>query len=98
MVWVTAACFLLGIVFTIVGNFGVIAFPDPFTRLQASSTCGTTSVFSILIGCIFLTEFGGFTGRIAVLTLFYMITSPVSAHIIGRYAWESGIIPKRGAR
>lgn len=85
--------FLLGVVFNIIGHIGVLVFPDIYTRLQASSTCSTTSVLSILIGCMLLAEWGPMTGRIIVITLFFFITNPISAHIIAEFAWHKGIVP-----
>lgn len=90
-----AIFFGLGIVFSIMGNIGVLLFPDPYTRLQASSTCSTTSILSIFIGCMFMVGWGPMLGRILVITLFFFVTSPVSAHIIARFAWKSGIVPWR---
>ena len=85
----------LGVIFNIMGNIGVLVFPDVYTRLQASSTCSTTSVFSILVGCMFLAEWGPMTGKIIVIALFFFVTNPISAHIIARFAWDSGMIPWR---
>ena len=92
-----AACFFffLGVLFNIMGNIGVLLFPDVYTRLQASSTCTTTSVFSFLIGAILLAGWGPMTGRLLVITLFFFITNPVSAHIIARFAWLNGMVPWR---
>ncbi len=85
----------LGAVFGIMGNLGMIVFPDVYTRLQASSTCSTTSVFSVLVACMIVAGLTPMTGKIAVVTLFFVITSPLGSHIIGRYAWEIGIVPYR---
>ena len=98
----TAAAFIffaLGVLFNIMGNIGVLVFPDVYTRLQASSTCSTTSVLSILIGCFFIAGWGPMTGRLLVITIFFFVTNPISAHIIARFAWQSGIVPwRRGYR
>lgn len=85
----------LGIFFGILGNIGVIQFPDVYTRLQASSKCSVTSLLSILIALMILKGFTPITGRILVITLFFLISSPVASHIIGRRAWEEKIIPWR---
>mgnify|MGYP001062571292 CR=1 FL=1 len=90
-----AAFFVLGAVFNIMGNLGVLIFPDVYTRLQASSTCGTTSVLSFFIGCMLIAGWGPMTGRLLVITLFFFVTSPISAHIIARFAWQTGIVPWR---
>lgn len=95
MSWVALVFFGLGAVFSIMGNLGVLIFPDVYTRLQASSTCSTTSVFSILVGCMIVAGLTPMTGKILVITLFFFITNPISAHIVARYAWECGIVPWR---
>lgn len=93
---IAAAVFLvLGAVFNIMGNLGVLIFPDVYTRLQASSTCSTTSVLSFFIGCMLIAGWGPMLGRLLVITLFFFITSPIAAHIIARFAWQTGIVPWR---
>ncbi len=90
-----AVFFALGAVFNIMGNLGVLIFPGVYTRLQASSTCSTTSVLSFFIGCMLVAGWGPMLGRLLVITLFFFITSPISAHIIARFAWQTGIVPWR---
>jgi multicomponent Na+:H+ antiporter subunit G len=85
----------LGALFAIMGNLGVLVFPDVYTRLQASSTCSTTSVFSVLVACMVVSGFSPITGKLAVITLFFFVTNPISSHIIARYAWESDLVPWR---
>ena len=88
----------LGAVFAIIGNLGVLFFPDVYTRLQASSTCGTTATLSVMLGSILLADFGPMTGKIVVIAFFFLVSSPVSSHIIARYAWKKQMIPWRKAR
>ena len=85
----------LGVVFNLMGNVGVLIFPDSYTRLQASSTCSTTSVISIFIAAMLNSGLDPITGKIIVITLFFFVSSPVSAHIIARYAWNRENIPWR---
>ncbi|WP_321991100.1 monovalent cation/H(+) antiporter subunit G [Marispirochaeta aestuarii] len=93
---IAAAIFFgLGIIFNLMGNIGVLVFPDVYTRLQASSTCATTSVLSFFIGCMFIAGWGPMTGRLIVITIFFFVTNPISAHIIARFAWQNGIVPWR---
>ncbi|MBD3369012.1 cation:proton antiporter [Candidatus Fermentibacteria bacterium] len=77
------------------GNLGVLIFPDVYTRLQASSTCSTTSVLSFFIGCMLIAGWGPMTGRLLVITIFFFITNPIAAHIIARFARQTGIVPWR---
>jgi multicomponent Na+:H+ antiporter subunit G len=87
--------FILGVFFTLTGQLGLLRSPDPFTRMQTSSTCSTTAVLSFLIAAGLLSGFSPFTGKILAVIVFSLITGPVSSHIIARYAWEEGIVPWR---
>ena len=93
--WLVQFFLALGIIFALMGNIGFLIFPDVYTRLQASSTCSTTSVFSFFIAAILSSGFSPISGKIIVLMLFFLISSPVSAHIIAQYAWKREIIPWR---
>jgi multisubunit Na+/H+ antiporter MnhG subunit len=35
------------------------------------------------------------TGQLAVIAIFFFVSSPVAAHIIARYAWRNEVIPWR---
>lgn len=81
----------LAVFFGLVGNLGVLRFPDVYTRLHASAKCSTTTVLSVFIACLILEGFSPLSGRILVITLFFLLTGPVAAHIIGRRAWKRGL-------
>ena len=85
----------MGIFFGVLGNIGVLRFPDFYTRLRASSKCGVTSLLSIFIALMLLKGLTAMTLRILVITIFFLISSPVASHVIGRRAWEQGIAPWR---
>lgn len=95
MNWVTAAFLILGAVFGVMGNLGVLIFPDIYTRLHASSTASTSSVFSVFVACMFAAGWSPMTGKILVIALFFFITNPISSHLIARYAWERDVVPWR---
>jgi len=90
--------FLLGALFASSGHIGLLRAPDLYTRLQSSSTCSTTSVLSFLIAGTLIAGLGPFTGKIVAIIIFFLITAPVTSHIIARYAWEEGIVPWRRPR
>jgi multicomponent Na+:H+ antiporter subunit G len=98
MTWVVQALMALGLFFAVMGNLGVFRFPDIYTRLHASSKCGTTSVFSILLGCMLLEGLSAMTGKIVAISVFFLITTPVASHVIGRCAWQRNVLPWRKQR
>ncbi len=95
MNWLAQLFFLFGIIFSIMGNVGVLLFPDVYTRLQASSTCSTTSVVSVFIAAMLSEGFSPLSGKILVITFFFLITSPVSSYIVARFAWNQDIVAWR---
>ncbi len=95
MNWLILFFLIMGVIFNVIGNLGVLVFPDVYTRLQASSTCGTTAVFSVFIASMLITGLSIMTAKILVITLFFLVSSPVAAHIIARYAWNKEMIPWR---
>jgi multicomponent Na+:H+ antiporter subunit G len=96
--WAAAAFLALGVFFGVVGNLGVLRFPDLYTRLHASAKCSTTTVVSIFVACVLIAGFSTLSGRIMVIALFFLLTGPVTAHIIGRRAWKRGVLPWRRRR
>ncbi len=95
MNWGTVIFIGLGVIFGIMGNLGVLIFPDVYTRLHASSTASTSSVFSIFVACMFAAGWSPMTGKILVIAFFFFITNPISSHLIARYAWEKDVVPWR---
>lgn len=90
--------FVLAIVFGVAGLAGLFRFPDPYSRLQAGSLLGTTSVLSIFIGTLLLSPNGPVAARIVIITLFFLISSPTGSHIVARFAWNIGIFPWKPPR
>ncbi|WP_047981423.1 monovalent cation/H(+) antiporter subunit G [Ornithinibacillus contaminans] len=86
---------LIGAFVTLSASIGIIRFPDIYTRLHAATKASTVGVASVLIGAfIYLyAKEGIVSGKLLIGILFILITAPVSAHMIGRAAHNSGIKP-----
>lgn len=82
-------CILVGFVFGLAGLFGLFRFSDPYSRLHAGSLCGTTAVFSILIGFLLLSPSVAITSRLIVILLFFIVSAPTGSSIVGRFVWQS---------
>lgn len=91
--WAELVLIFLGMGFALLGNIGVFIMPDPYTRLQASATCSTTSVISVILAAMVSSGFSPTTGKLAIILLYFLVSSPLATTIIARYAWESGIVP-----
>lgn len=85
--------FSSAIIFGTAGIIGLFRFPDPYSRLQAGSLCGTTAVFSVFIGSLALASNWAMAGRIIIICCFFLVSSPTGSHIVARFAWNSDISP-----
>jgi multicomponent Na+:H+ antiporter subunit G len=84
---------IIGALISIVATIGAIRFPDVYTRNHAISKSTTLGVLTILLGALFYFMFfeGQFNSRIVLTMLFIFMTAPVSGHLIGRAAYNSGV-------
>lgn len=82
-------CFGAGLVFGISGLLGLYRYKDPLAKLQGSALCGTTAVFSILLGCLALSPTWAFFFRLMVILVFFLISNPLGTHFIAGYVWKN---------
>jgi multicomponent Na+:H+ antiporter subunit G len=88
---------IIGVIFDFFGCIGLIRFPDVYNRLQASAKCVTLGTSGILFGLFIYKGFTA-TGIKALLCLvFIILTAPVSAHVLARGAYRSGVKPWDGS-
>jgi multicomponent K+:H+ antiporter subunit G len=83
------SCFLiLGGVFALLGSYGLVKLPDFYTRLHAPTKATTLGVGGLLIASVvyFSTRGEGLHLEELLITVFLIITAPVSAHLLGRAA------------
>ena len=82
---------LIGSIFTLTAALGLIRLPDLYTRMHAASKAGT------LGSCVMLLALAVFTDDLSVTTralggvAFFLLTAPVSAHLLARAAHASGL-------
>ncbi|MCS6772239.1 MAG: monovalent cation/H(+) antiporter subunit G [Kiritimatiellae bacterium] len=95
----TAFFMTVGSVFMFLAALGVFRMPDLYTRMHAASKVGTVGVICVMMAVAI--HFGdlGVTTRALLIILFFLITAPVAAHMIGRSAffartpmWEGTVI------
>lgn len=80
----------LGTFFVLTAALGVLRFPDVWSRMHASTKAGTIGVLFIMLGVGI--HFAAFDMglRAFSIVLFTMVTSPISAHLMGRAAYYAG--------
>lgn len=90
---VTSACLVIGGAFAIVGALGILRFPDVYTRMHSASKAGTLgSGFCLLAVAVWADDFGVTTRALAGV-LFFLLTAPISAHLLARAALIAGYAP-----
>jgi multicomponent Na+:H+ antiporter subunit G len=83
------ALVVLGLFVMTVGVYGVIRMPDTYTRLHAASKAVFLGVISLLVASL-VTGDEEIILRAALIAVFLMLTTPVSAHVIARAAYRRG--------
>lgn len=84
MEWAVAFFLLLGGSFVLIGSIGLIRMPDFFMRLHGPTKATTLGMGGILLGSIFYFSMSPETISVheLLITLFLLITAPVSAHML----------------
>jgi len=81
----------LGALWMLVAAIGVARMPDLFQRMHASTKSTTLGLALLMLGASL--HFGAvhITARALAVVVFYFITAPVAAHVLGRAAYLSGV-------
>lgn len=82
---------LLGSVFMFLAALGLIRMPDLFMRMHANTKSATLGAGLIMIGTALYFGNSIITTRAILLIVFLFVTVPVSAHMLGRTAYFSGV-------
>lgn len=89
--WLAIAAMALGTALMGIAALGIFRLPDLFMRMHASSKAGALGVaFQLLAVALY---FGQLTVivKVAAGILFFLLTAPVAAHMIGRAAYYVGV-------
>lgn len=78
---------ILGVFIMTVGVYGMIRMPDTYTRLHAASKAVFLGVISLLAASIVTLDVAIIL-RVILIGFFILITTPVSAHVIGKAIYD----------
>ena len=84
---ITSVCVLTGALLSLVAAIGLLRFPDLLTRMHAGTKPQVLGLLLILLGVG--VQFGGpdHVGMLVAVGMFQLLTSPISAHMVGRAAY-----------
>lgn len=87
--WVADALVLLGVFGMTVGIYGIVRMPDVYNKLHAASKVVFLGVTMLLIASA-VTSDAEIILRAILIGVFLILTTPVSAHVVGKAAFLRG--------
>lgn len=91
VLWLGNILILLGAFFVLTGALGVLRMPDFFSRLHPAGVTDSLGVPCILIGLICHSGLTLISGKLFLLMLFLLLTSPTACHALAKAAFLSGM-------
>ena len=85
--WIADFLVIFGTFIVTIGVYGIIRMPDTFTRLHAASKAVFLGLITLLLASTLTGELGIIT-RVIMIAFFLLMTTPVSAHVIGRASFN----------
>ena len=90
---ISAVLLAAGSIFVLIGAFGLVRFPDFYTRLHAAGITDTLGAELILLGLMFQAGLSLVTVKLILISLFIFFTSPTATHAVANAARVMGLKP-----
>ncbi len=88
---ISVGLMLVGGAFLFLAALGVVRMPDLFSRMQAATKAATLGIACLLLAVAVYFEGLGVATRALATIVFFLLTAPVTAHIIARAAYFVGV-------
>ncbi len=85
----------VGAVFLFLAGVGIIRMPDVYNRMQAGTKATTLGAISVIMGVGIYHPQWFF--KTAIISLFILLTNPVSSHSLARASHNCGVPLARGS-
>lgn len=82
---------LVGAGFLLLASVGIVRMPDLFNRMQTATKAATLGISCILLAVALRMGDAGLALRCILTIVFFLLTAPVAAHMIGRAAYFVGV-------
>ena len=88
-----AIVLVIGGVFLLIGSIGLVRLPDLYTRLHGPTKATTLGIAGLLLASSIVSSFneGSLSIHEWLITLFLLITAPVSANMIAKTAMHHSL-------
>ena len=89
--YVAAPLVLIGSLFALTASIGLLRLPDLYTRMHAASKAGTLGSCVMLVALAVYADDFAVTTRALGGVVFFLLTAPISAHLLAKAAHGSGL-------
>jgi len=98
--WVVSILLLFGGVFILIGSIGLVKLPDFFMRLHGPTKATTLGMASMLIAAMvyFANSGHGLSVKEILITIFLLITAPISGYMLIKSAIHYKLKAKEGTK
>ncbi len=80
-----------GTMFVLFAAVGMVRMPDTYLRISVTTKAATLGIGLLLFAAAIHSYEIAITAKVLVIILFILLTAPVSAHLIGRTSYFSGV-------
>ncbi|MBO0663537.1 monovalent cation/H(+) antiporter subunit G [Jiella sp. MQZ9-1] len=88
---ILAGCLILaGSAFAAIAAFGILRLPDLYTRMHAASKAGSVGSGMALLALALVSDTGPEALRAIAAIAFFLLTAPLSAHLLAKAAYAVG--------
>lgn len=88
--FVAGILMIVGALFTLTAALGMLRLPDLFTRMHAASKAGTLGSCMMLLALAVSASDASISWRAAAGILFFILTVPISSHLLAKAARSAG--------
>lgn len=85
----TAACLVVGSALSFTGTLGLLRFPDVLSRIHAATKPQVLGLMLVLAALALQQPNWGTISTLVLISVFQMMTAPVSAHMLGRAGYRT---------
>lgn len=88
------SCIVAGSTFAVIGGLGLLRLPDVYARMHGGGITDTLGAGLILVGLMFQSGLTLATGKLVMVLLFLLVTSPTATHAVARAALAADVKPE----
>jgi multicomponent Na+:H+ antiporter subunit G len=83
-----------GVVFCLIGGYGLLKLKDVYARLHAASLIDTLGVGLVFTGLMFQAGLTLVTAKLVLILVFIFFTSPTATYALARAAINHDVLPE----